>query len=256
MIDLHCHLAAGIDDGPETAPAAVGMARVAVASGTKTLVATPHVDDHFGLGPREILEAIARTRRAVAAAGVPLEVVPGAEVALERYSALSPAELSALTLGRGSWILLECPLSRDAGPLEHVVFDLQVRGFSVLLAHPERSPGLVRDPDRLRALVDRGARCSITTGSLRGQFGKEPQRAALRLLQDDLVHNLASDAHDAERRPPGLRGVLAEAGDSVEGIETLEAWLCRDVPRAILNGAALPPRPTIGVRSRRRRVLR
>ncbi len=253
MIDLHAHLAAGIDDGPATAEDALTMARAAVDAGTETLVATPHVDDHFGLTPRAILEAIARTRRAVAAAGIPLEVVPGAELALERYPALTPSELGALSLGRGSWILLECPLSRDAGPLEHVVFDLQVRGFDVLLAHPERSPGLVRDPDRLRALVERGACCSITTGSLRGQFGREPQRAAHRLLRAGLVHNLASDAHDARRRAPGLRGVLAGAG---EGAEALEDWLCREVPRAILDGGPLPALPAMEIRGRRRRVLR
>jgi protein-tyrosine phosphatase len=124
----------------------------------------------------------------------------------------------------------------------------------VLLAHPERCPGFQHDPGALRRLVERGVLCSITSSTLTGAFGRLPCRFAFALLSDGLVHNIASDAHDAERRPPDLRPGLAATAARLDGFDARAAWLTQAVPAAILSGAPLPdppaPLPRYGWRRR------
>jgi protein-tyrosine phosphatase len=132
--------------------------------------------------------------------------------------------------------------------METMVTDLHRRGFGVLLAHPERSPTFQRDPARLAALVELGALAQVTTGSLTGDFGEVPRRAAAAMLQQGLLHVLASDAHDSVHRRPDLRaadGVLDEA--QVE-------WMTAAVPAAIVGGGPLPDRPPLRARGVRARL--
>src|SRR5690606_20407186 len=116
-------------------------------------------------------------------AAVPLTVVSGAEVELTRALELPDEELRALTLDGGRWLLLEAPFAAFA-PLEPGVAALQERGFSILLAHPERSLMVQRDPAAVRRLVDRGVRTQVTAMALTGRFGRGAQRLASRLLDD------------------------------------------------------------------------
>jgi protein-tyrosine phosphatase len=248
MIDLHAHLLPGVDDGPATLEDALAMARAAVEAGIETMAATPHIDYAHGVEPESVGPAVERLRAALADEGIPLKVVPGGEVALTRLPELADEELSAVALAGGPWVLLECPLDLAGGPLEEAVFSLQVRGFEVLLAHPERSPMFLRAPQRIRGLADQGARTSVTAGALAGSFGRTPQRLALRMLEEGLAHSVASDAHDARRRPPELRAGLEEAESRLPGVEALARWLTRDVPGAIAGGTAVPEPPEVALR--------
>ena len=133
---------------------------------------------------------------------------------------------------------MEPPFAPIAIGLEYILSALQRDGFRILLAHPERCPAFHRDPLMLQSLVSSGVLTSITAGSLVGQFGGEVRRFALGLVRDGLVHNVASDAHDAVRRPPGLAGELEAAG-----LTGLRGWTTEAVPQAILDGQPLPPRP-------------
>ena len=155
MIDLHAHILPGFDDGPPTTEAALGMARVAVAAGTRAIATTPHINHSFGVRT----DALAPAREALAARlaeeGIELELLAGGEIAPERLHELDDDVLRSLTLGGGSYVLLECPFSAVAS-MDMMVTDLQRRGFGVLLAHPERSPAFQRDPARL-ARADRAA---------------------------------------------------------------------------------------------------
>jgi len=238
MIDLHCHLLPGIDDGPETIAGSLELARAAVAAGTRMMVATPHVswsypNDADTIGPR-VDELRARLR----AEGIALEVRAGAEIAMTRVADLAPAELSRLSLGGGEWLLVEPPFAPTVTGLDSILFDLQRQGHRVLLAHPERCQAFHRDPRMLQSLVRAGVLTSITAGSLVGRFGGEVRRFALSLARDGLIHNVASDAHDTLRRPPGTAVELRQAG-----LEPLAAWLTEQVPAAILSGEEIPPRP-------------
>lgn len=245
MIDLHCHVLAGIDDGPSTIESSVAIARAAAAAGIGTLVATPHVSWRYPNEPDTIARSVSELNEHLAAAEPTVDVRAGAEIAMTRVGEIEPAQLSRLGLGGSSWLLIEPPFTPVASGLDMIVADLQRRGHRIVLAHPERCPAFHRDPRLLGSLVHEGAIASITAGSLVGSFGETVRRFALQLAQDDLIHNVTSDAHDDSSRPPGMRLELERSG-----LGPLAEWLTQAVPAAVLTDQEIPPRPTVSVAPR------
>jgi protein-tyrosine phosphatase len=245
MIDLHAHILPAIDDGPPDLDGSAALARAAVAAGTTVLAATSHVDRGFGLTPADLAGGVRAVRARLAREGIPLEVIRGGEIAMSRLPDLDEEDLIALRLGGGSTLLVEAPLMPFAGNLEGLVFALQARGHTVLLAHPERSPIFLRDPMRLARLVDQGVLVQITAGSLLGEFSEQVRRFTLRLLADGLAHVAASDTHDPVRRPPGLRDAFALAESDLPGAGLLEAWMAEEVPAALVADEPVPSRPEL-----------
>ncbi len=148
MIDLHAHVLPGFDDGPPTTEAALGMARAAAAAGTRAIATTPHINHSFGVRTDTLAPARDALAARLADEGIELELLAGGEIAPERLQELDDDDLRTLTLGGGSYVLLECPFSAVAS-MDMMVTDLRERGFGVLLAHPERSPTFQHDPTRL-----------------------------------------------------------------------------------------------------------
>jgi protein-tyrosine phosphatase len=255
VIDLHTHILPGLDDGPETIEGSLDLARAALAAGTRTLVATPHVNRAYDVDPPRIREAADRLRDRLAQEGIELELLTGGEISTGRLPRLSEEELDALRLGDGPYLLIEAPLTSGAWQLTEIVERLRGDGYGVLLAHPERCPGFHRDPALLRGLVAQGALCSITAGALTGQFGRTVNRFALELLREGLVHDVASDTHDARRRSPDLRAPLAAGAAQLQGLDAQASWLTEGVPAAILAGEPLPERPALPSRGWRERLL-
>ncbi len=247
MIDLHSHVLAGIDDGPPTVEGSLAIARAAAAAGTTTLLATPHVSAHYPNDADTIARAAERVRAALGGRP-PVELVAGAEVAYTRVAELEDAQLERLRLGGGPWVLLEPPFSSRAPGFDATVAELHRRGHRVLIAHPERCPAFQREPALVESLIDAGALGSLTAGSLVGRFGGPTRRFALELLEAGLVHNVASDAHDVQQRPPTIAPELLEAGAAA-----LQDWLTLEVPGAILAGADIPRRPSAALSAPRRR---
>ena len=249
MIDLHLHVLPGVDDGPATVGDAVALAEAAAAQGTTTVVATSHVSDRYPNRAEGLAAARAELEAALAERGIALDVVSGAELAIPQIAELGDDELRALSLGGNGTLLVEAPLSAAVSDPEPVLRNLQARGHRVVLAHPERSPVFLSDPGRLTAAVAEGALCSITASSLNGRFGSTVQRFAIRLLEEGLVHDVASDAHDLSGRRPEVLSELERAEEHVPGLAGLVPWLTEEAPQAILAGErvlpppALPPRP-------------
>jgi protein-tyrosine phosphatase len=251
MIDLHCHVLPGIDDGPETIEGSLEFARTAVAAGIETLVATPHVNSRTPNDSATIARLVKELNARLADEEVALSILPGAEIAVSHIAEIEPEELSRLRLGGGPWLLVEPPFTTIAVGLEGMLLELLRKGHRVVLAHPERCPALQRDRQLVPKLVDLGILMSITAGSLTGQFGGEVRRYALELAHAGLIHNVTSDAHDSVKRPPGLAADLDQAG-----LADLREWLTQTVPAAILAGEEIPPRPAgvlADARPRRRR---
>lgn len=239
MIDLHCHLLPGIDDGPSTIDGALELAHAQVIAGIETVAATPHVAPAFPNSAAVIADGLAMLRERLTRAEVPLRVVSGAEVdLLMAVDELPDDELAGLTLHRGQWLLVEAPL-RLHPDVELSLRALLVRGHRVLLAHPERSPAFHRDPAALGRLARDGVLMQITAGVLIGRYGGTAQRFAARMIDEQLVHVVASDAHDCLTRGPGLRTALLAAG-----LGERCAWLTEEVPSALLAGAAVPKAPS------------
>jgi protein-tyrosine phosphatase len=246
VIDLHCHLLPGVDDGPPDLEASLALARAAAAAGTRTVVATPHIDHRWGVDPEGVPAAVQRMRAALHEAHIELDVRPGGEVDLSRLADLTPAQRDAVRLGGGPYLLLETP-HRDlqGAGFATAVAQLRRRGETIVLAHPERSPALRRRPEHVAELVGMGVLCSITSSALLGRFGSAVRDFALRLLREGLVHNVASDAHEPRRRGPELLSGLHAAEREVPGVLAQARWLTREVPEAILAGAPLPARPPL-----------
>jgi protein-tyrosine phosphatase len=253
LIDLHTHILPGLDDGPEDIDSSVALARLAAADGTRTVVATPHVREDYPFPLERIVERVEQVNDRLTRASVGVTVVQGAEVALSMLGVLNDETLATICLGSSSSILVESPYQEATDLLEQALFELQLRGFRPVLAHPERSPAFMRNPDRLEVLVERGVLCSVTSASMAGRFGRTVQRLSRVLFERDLVHDVASDAHDLRRRAPGLTAGFRLLDRDLPGLLDHMDWYTRAVPEAILSGAALPPRPRLeNARTRRR----
>jgi protein-tyrosine phosphatase len=258
VIDLHAHILPGLDDGPADLEGSVALARAAVATGTRVLAATSHVNQGFELSPADLAGARERVRARLAADGIPLEVVQGGEISPNRLPSLGDADLREVALGGGPWLLLECPFSPAAAGMELMVADLHERGFCVLLAHPERSPSFQSQPALLAELVERGALGQVNSASLTGELGDAARRAAFTMVERGLVHVLASDAHHAVHRPPGVEPGLEALRERFGRVAALGEWMTNELPAAILAGRSVPDRPPLPARPRRglRRRLR
>lgn len=253
MIDLHCHLLPDVDDGPPDIETSLRMAERALHEEIDTIVATPHVSLEYGTDARTIEERVSELRLALDREALPLSVLSGAEISLTRLAALDDAQLERLCLGSSTYVLVESPYAKVGGLLETSLFDLQARGFRPLLAHPERCPEFQREPARLGRLVESGVACSMSAGSVAGQFGQTVRRFAARLLEGNLVHNVSSDAHDSQHRAPALRIAFSAEGGGA-GAAQLARWLTTTVPEAILADEPLPPRPHVAGPSLWRRL--
>jgi protein-tyrosine phosphatase len=253
MIDVHCHVLPGLDDGPATMSEAIELARDARADGITTIAATPHVDWSHPLVDSARIRAAVRVMQArLENAGVDVTIVSGAEIAAVRARELGSAELRALSLGGAGWLLLECPLLQTLAPgFVDTARSLLWRGHRVLLAHPERCPIFLRSPELLIELIAEGMLTQVTAGALNRRYGRTVRDLALLLMDRRAVHVVASDAH-GPHRPARIGAELARAGIEPR----LATWLARDVPAALLAGRELPARPETAPPARRERLLR
>jgi protein-tyrosine phosphatase len=136
-------------------------------------------------------------------------------------------------------LLLETPYLGWPLAFEETLFQLELRGFRVVLAHPERNGDVQASPELLAPLVERGLLVQLTAASLDGRLGEGPRKTCLRLLELGLAHLLASDAHAPTLRQIGMSATAQAVGD-----DELARWLTEDIPRAIVDGDAIPRRPT------------
>jgi protein-tyrosine phosphatase len=247
VIDLHAHLLPGLDDGPASLAGSVEMARAAYAAGIRTMVCTPHMMDRYPTDPRRALEQVELVGEALEVAEVPLRILQGGEIALAYLDRLDDEALRLASVGgAGRWLLVEMPFHGWPLALPKAIADLEVRGYGVILAHPERADAIQRAPDRLRDLVGRGAMVQLNAGSFLGEHGAAARRAALTLLGGGVAHFLATDAHSAgPSRPPELEEGLQAAADGTDVDPRALRWMVEDGPAAVIEGRPVrPPRLT------------
>ncbi|TMK39538.1 MAG: hypothetical protein E6G56_10580 [Actinobacteria bacterium] len=243
MIDLHSHVLPGIDDGPAELAGSLAMAEVAARSGTRRIVATPHLREDFpDVRPSELASRVAELNREFARAGVELEVLPGAEVDISAALEASDEDLRAATLaGNGTDLLLETPYGALPSIFENLLASVRSRGFRVTLAHPELNPSFQLHADRLGRLVEDGVLVQITARSLQRRSPARP--LALTAIERGWGSALASDAHSADWRPPTLGEHLHEAARRHPGLAARLGWMTEAAPAAILAGSELPQAP-------------
>lgn len=243
MIDIHSHILPEIDDGPATMADALLMAELAVAGGNSVLFATPHLSARQDLQKASCLAGyIARLQDALAAAGIPLRLLPGMEVYPDEFVVEAAAAGYPITLGHGSkYLLLETPPTRLPLGFEHLVYELELQGITAILAHPERSAAVQDNPQVLEPLVQRGVLLQINAGSLLGRHGPRAEETTHRLLERHWVQFVASDAHSPRRRRPGLAPVMHRLTDLV-GSE-MAAALVKHNGQCIIDGRSIDSTP-------------
>ncbi|MQL52243.1 phosphotransferase [Desulfofundulus thermobenzoicus] len=238
MIDLHTHILPGMDDGAPEEGEALSMACLAVEDGISHLVATPHVvEGRFCPTRGGILQAVARLNELLVQYDLSLKVLPGAEYRLEPDlpDRLARGELLALNDG-GRYLLVELPAAFVPPYTERVLYELQLRGITPIIAHPERNAAFCRRPALLQALVSRGVLAQVTAGSLTGMFGREAAGKAFYFLERGLAHFVASDAHSSTGRPPVISPALKEVECRL-GDEAAR-WLAEN-SRRVLEGRGI-----------------
>jgi protein-tyrosine phosphatase len=238
-VELHFHLLPGVDDGPADMPAALDLAREAVADGTRLVTCTPHA--HM-IDVAELPDRVRELRSALAAARIDLEVRAGAELGWEHVAFYDDAMLDAVAQGPpgARWLLLEAPLpgTGELDDFEPSAQELRDRGYGLLVGHPERSPAM-RAPGAVDRLLAAGDRIQLNASSLVGYHGTGPRATGLELARSGRVHVLASDAHQ-----PVLRGPVLGAAIEVlceHGVADAER-LASTAPRGLLDRGIAPAR--------------
>ena len=247
MIDLHSHILWGIDDGARSLEDSLDIARAAVAGGITVIAGTPHVRDDWPTDAGVMEQRVAELRAQLEQAGIPLDVRPGGEIAVDWLARLPLDELRRFGLGGNPrYLLVETPYYGWPRDLAERLFALRASGITPVLAHPERNEEVQSHPEWLVPIVQSGVLVQVTAASVDGRIGRHVQGCGLRLIEEGLAHMLASDAHHASVRAVGMAAAVEAVGN-----EALAAWLTSDVPAAIVGDGPLPPRPVGGRRSGR-----
>ena len=238
MYDLHAHILPGVDDGSRTPEETLEMSRVAAETGTRIILATPHRKDVTEESSvAHIRRLIADMNAQNAEHGIDIALVLGMENHLDEAL---PTEIDAgraLPMNGSRYILVEMPFFGRPDYIERTLFEVQDRGLTPVLAHPERIEAFQEDVDLLAMLVQRGMLSQITSGSVVGTWGDEVKKFTHQLLDRRLAHVMASDTHS----PTGLRspklGVGIEAAASIVGMDCAMAMVV-DTPLTILEDRA------------------
>lgn len=223
MIDLHCHILPGIDDGPATLHESLELARIAVADGIRHMVVTPHIHPgRYENSAATIKPVLDELQSELSKQAIPLTLGLGAEVriSVEMLSMIPSGKIPFIGRWDGKQVLLlELPHSHIPPGSEKLVDWLLARDILPMIAHPERNKDILNDITKVNPFIERGCLLQVTAMSIAGKFGDGAYQRARELLERDWVTILASDAHNASRRPP----VLSEGMDAAADIIGAEA---------------------------------
>lgn len=245
MIDLHCHLLPGIDDGATDLGTSLAMAQMAIDDGVHTIACTPHIyPGMYENNATGIRAAIAALQAELDQRQMPLRLLIGADTYLEPALEQAIAAGRVPTLADSRYLLLEPPHHVLPPHFLEAVFALKTAGYIPVITHPERLTWVPDHYDLLARAISAGAWMQITAGSLTGRFGSAPKHIAERMLDDGLVHIIATDAHNLKRRPPLLAEGRTAAAQRVGPEEAEHMVMTR--PAGIITNTApeqLPPLP-------------
>lgn len=232
MIDLHAHILPAVDDGPADLEESLAMGRAAVEQGLTAVAATPHF---FGRPSwSEIKERVAELKGHFAQAGLAVDLVAGAELMLDTNLLGLEAEEIPTYGDQGRFCLIEFPMHQHPVYTAEVLFDLQTKGITPIIAHPERYSVVRQDPNVILEWLEQGCLIQLNAGSILGRFGSQVADTAEILLTHDMVQFVASDAHHVQRRGlnlPEAYPVLVKLLSEDDANELVEVN-----PQAVLAG--------------------
>jgi protein-tyrosine phosphatase len=244
LIDLHCHLLPGVDDGSKDLAMSLDMARMACTDGITTTVCTPHILPavYENEGP-QIKAAVTLLQQALSMADIPLRVLSGADVHMvpDLVSGLNNGRI--ITLASSRYLLLEPPHHVMPPQFEDCIFRLHSAGYVAVLTHPERLSWIDSQYASIQRMVSNGLWVQLTAGSLTGRFGRRPRYWAERMLDEGLCHVMATDAHNTSTRPAHLARARAMAERRVGAAEAHNIFRIR--PRGVIENVSPATLPTL-----------
>lgn len=202
MIDLHCHILPGVDDGPKNWQMSLEMAKLAVDEGITHILATPHHMNRHWMNPKsEVIKLVDELQERLDNENIPLTIFPGQEVRLhgEILANIQNDEICFVD-EFNQYVLIEFPTATVPEYANRLFYDMQSEGITPVIVHPERNHAILKDPNILYEFVNRGILAQVTAASYIGKFGKEIEKLSKQLIESDLVHFIASDAHNVTSR--------------------------------------------------------
>ncbi|WP_419955137.1 tyrosine-protein phosphatase [Neobacillus niacini] len=206
MIDLHCHILPGVDDGAQSLSDSLNMARKALEQGIHIIVATPHhLNNSFENPKRQILDRVEELNQILQKESIDVKILPGQEIRVhgELIEGYTMGEI--LTVNHTPYVLVEFPSNHVPRYTEKLFYDLQMNGLIPVIVHPERNREIMERSELLYQLVKKGALTQITASSVTGDFGKKIKNFTLQLIEANLTHFIASDAHNLINRTFRMR---------------------------------------------------
>ncbi|MGN7355863.1 tyrosine-protein phosphatase [Paenibacillus sp. SAF-054] len=202
MIDTHCHILPGVDDGPSTTEGSLRMAAAAVKEGLHTIIATPHhATKRYTNTARKIRRRVEALNRKLSKNNIPLQVLPGQEFRLTGQFRTEHRAGRIQTLADSPYVLVELPSRGIPSYFHDFLGFMKQQGIHTVIAHPERNLDIIANPDLVLGLIEeQGVRLQVTTQSLIGFFGEEVKRTASYLCRKRWIHLIGSDAHNTLRR--------------------------------------------------------
>jgi len=241
MVDLHCHILPGLDDGPATMEESLAMAQSAIADGITHVVATPHSSSKYFFDFAQVRQFRDELQAKI---GDRLNIVTGCDFHLD------PENLASLRknarqfcIHQRNFLLVEFSEFSIPPAMDQALHEIQLAGVRPVITHPERNRILRAHPERLKKWVRQGCFVQVTGGALTGGFGPGAQQDALSWIGEGVIHFVASDAHNTRSRPLRLQPAYNVVVDRF-GREKAHA-LFQDNPLAAFEGRELPYVPEL-----------
>lgn len=207
MVDIHCHILPGFDDGSDNIEESVRMARIAADNGTTAIIATPHSnipDSYQNYCDRHYVDAFKALKARLKQEKIPLRIYPGHEIFAADNIVDMINQKKLLTLSGSDYPLIEFPFKERSDTVYSTLGQLVAEGFTPIVAHPERYAFVAEDEFAPTRLKDIGCLLQINKGSLKGSFGREVYMVSCRLIDSEFADFVASDAHSPYMRTPYL----------------------------------------------------
>lgn len=209
MIDMHCHIVPGVDDGAKDMEMSIEIARLYANNGFKKIINTSHfLGEGKGVTRIELEDSFRNMNNQLIQEDIDLEVLPGNELYLSMDIVKDLESGRALTLNNSKYVLVELPANDYPLYTEDILYELQIKGYKPIIAHPERNRSIIKNPELIINLISKGNLVQMNYHSIEGMYGKEVMRTADFLLKNNLVHFLGTDTHSNGRRSPNVSSIL------------------------------------------------
>lgn len=217
MIDIHCHILPGVDDGSRRIDESIEMAKIYIENGIEKVIATPHyIEDINPATFEENKIVLENLKKALKDEGLELEIYLGNEIYASPNTLEHIMEKRVATLNGTKYVLVEMPMFDVPMYMENIIYELCIKGYAPIIAHPERNSKIQEDPNILYEFLTRGALAQLNLPSIEGRYGEASKRTGELLLKHNMIHFVGTDAHSPRSRSPRVKKSLGILKDLVD----------------------------------------